>query len=326
MSKDDIPTFDFDNDEAGTLHPLKLQQERTETIDLTTLYPSSLTVSGSFDLGRVESTSLGKLLQALPIPAMVVDSTYTVIFSNEACLPIAPQHDSLEGFALVDLFPHVGHARDAMAALETVFTTRKPRVIQATLGVNQSRIVGRVNFRSIRFGPDRSVLLLIEDLTVEKRQLRIIKRHAEKLQEAQIGLEARVEERTREIVKANELLKKEIRDRRRAQSSLSLAANVIRSSNEAIIITDANAKIVDVNEALCHVTGYTRSELQGKDPNIMRSGRHDTAFWKNVWITLAEKNHWKGEIWDRRKNGEIFPKMLSISAVADPQGHVPRSN
>ena len=174
---------------------------------------------------------------------MVVDRTRTVIFSNEACLPIAPQHNTLEGFAFGDLFPDIGQATEAMSVLETVFSTRKPQVIEATLGVNQSRVAGRVNFRSIRFGPDRSVLVLIEDLTVEKRQLLIIKRHAEKLQEAQIGLEAKVEERTREIVKSNELLKKEIIDRRRAQSSLSLAANVIRSSNEAIIVTDTGAKI-----------------------------------------------------------------------------------
>ncbi len=322
MSKDDIPTFDFDSDAEPAPRLVKLQQERTETIDLTTLYPSNLSVSGSFDFGRVESTSLGKLLHALPIPAMVVDRSCTVIFSNEACLRIAPQHNTLEGFAFVELFPHIGQATEATSVLETVFATRKPRIIQASLGVNQSRIVGRVNFRSVRFGPDRSVLLLIEDLTVEKRQLLIIKRHAEKLQEGQIKLEARVEERTREIVKANELLKKEIMDRRRAQSSLSLAANVIRSSNEAIIITDADAKIVDVNEAFCQVTGYTRAELQGKDPKIMQSGRHDAAFWKKVWKTLAEKSHWKGEIWDRRKNGEIFPKLLSISAVADPLGRV----
>ena len=320
MRDDEIPTFDFDDEPEGAPRPLKLQEDRTETIDLTTLYPSNLTVSGSFDFGRVESTSLGKLLAALPIPAMVVDRSHTVIFSNEACRPIAPQYNTLEGFAFLDLFPDVEQAGEAMSVLETVFATRKPQVIQAALGVRRGRIVGRVNFRSIRFGPDRSVLLLVEDLTMEKRQLLIIKRHAKKLQEAQIGLEARVEERTKEIVKANELLKKEIMDRRRAQSSLSLAANVIRSSNEAIIMTDANAKIVDVNEAFCQVTGYTRAELQGKNPKIMESGRHDAVFWKRVWNTLAEKKHWKGEVWDRRKNGEIFPKLALHQRRCQPTG------
>lgn len=75
-----------------------------------------------------------------------------------------------------------------------------------------------------------------------------------------------------------------------------------------------------VNRTFTEVTGYSRDEVIGQSPRIMKSGQHDQAFYENMWRSLKEKFHWHGEIWNRRKNGEIYPEMLTISAVQGMDG------
>lgn len=113
---------------------------------------------------------------------------------------------------------------------------------------------------------------------------------------------------------------KDITDRKEVEDKLRLSAKFFESSNEAIVITDEQASILDVNSAYCSITGYTKDELIGKNPRIMKSGRHDQSFYVRLWQTLLDTGQWQGEIWDRRKNGEVFPKWLSISAVKDSLG------
>ncbi len=99
-----------------------------------------------------------------------------------------------------------------------------------------------------------------------------------------------------------------------------LSQKVLDSSSEAILITDAHSHIEYVNPAFCAITGYEKDEVIGKTPRIMQSGRHDAEFYNMMWQSLKESGQWQGEVWDRRKNGEIFPKWLSISAVKDEKG------
>ncbi|MEW6349232.1 MAG: EAL domain-containing protein [Thermodesulfobacteriota bacterium] len=114
----------------------------------------------------------------------------------------------------------------------------------------------------------------------------------------------------------------EAEDRRKSQEKLNLAAKVIESSNEAIIITDRHGKIIDVNEAFCLQSGYSKEDLLDRTPGILQSGRHDRAFYRDMWKSLFETGQWQGEIWDRRKSGEIYPKLLSISAVRDERKEI----
>jgi len=90
-----------------------------------------------------------------------------------------------------------------------------------------------------------------------------------------------------------------------AQARLDLAANVIAGSNEAIIITDPTPEIVDVNQAFCEITGYSREEVLGKNPSMMASGRHDENFQREFWETLVGTGHWKGEVWARKIFGAL---------------------
>lgn len=93
---------------------------------------------------------------------------------------------------------------------------------------------------------------------------------------------------------------------------------------EGAMITDAEGQILWVNEAFCRIFGYTREEVLGQTPRLLKSGRHDAAFYRGLWDTLEREGHWRGEVWNRRKNGEIFPEALSIQALKGPHGETLR--
>jgi diguanylate cyclase (GGDEF)-like protein/PAS domain S-box-containing protein len=100
------------------------------------------------------------------------------------------------------------------------------------------------------------------------------------------------------------------------------AAMVFSHTSEGIMITDAAATILDVNNAFTMITGFSREEVLGKKPSILSSGRQDSAYYANMWQDLRLNGHWRGEIWNRRKDGEVFAELLKISAVADSEGQV----
>lgn len=93
---------------------------------------------------------------------------------------------------------------------------------------------------------------------------------------------------------------------------------------EGAVITDAAGSILWVNDAFCRIYGYRREEVIGRNPRILKSGRHDAAFYRHFWESLAEQGHWRGEVWNRRKNGEIFPEELSIQALRGPGNETTR--
>lgn len=113
----------------------------------------------------------------------------------------------------------------------------------------------------------------------------------------------------------------DITDIKAAAEDLRIAA-VAFESNQAMLITDANSRILRVNQAFVDITGYGAEEVVGKTPKILQSGRHDRDFYREMWDTITRTGGWNGEIWDRRKNGELYPKWLTISAVKDDAGHV----
>jgi len=111
-------------------------------------------------------------------------------------------------------------------------------------------------------------------------------------------------------------------NRKAADESLRLAASVYDTSSEGILITDADNQIVAVNPAFISITGYLAEEVVGKDPSILSSGHHDEAFYQAMWHELNTTGYWQGEIWDKRKNGEVYPKWLTINTVFNEDGTV----
>lgn len=93
-------------------------------------------------------------------------------------------------------------------------------------------------------------------------------------------------------------------------------------THEGIIITDGQSRIMRVNRAFCDITGYEAVEVIGKTPALLKSGRQDGDFYEKMWATLIAEGRWDGELWDRRKNGEVYPKQLTITAVRDDAGKV----
>ena len=118
------------------------------------------------------------------------------------------------------------------------------------------------------------------------------------------------------------IVMRDIRDQRKAEEALRLSAKVFESSRDAIFITDSNNNVISVNRAFTQITGYPYEEVAGKNPRILQSGRHDQTFYQTLWLTLNSKGYWQGEIWNRRKSGEIYPEWLSISTIHNPKGDV----
>ena len=107
-----------------------------------------------------------------------------------------------------------------------------------------------------------------------------------------------------------------------AWERLELSAKVFSSSREAIMISDAKNRIIEVNQAFERITGYSRDEALGQNPGLLSSGRQTPAFYQALWHSLQEEGHWQGEMLNRRKNGDLLPGMLSISVVRNPAGEV----
>jgi diguanylate cyclase (GGDEF)-like protein/PAS domain S-box-containing protein len=114
----------------------------------------------------------------------------------------------------------------------------------------------------------------------------------------------------------------DITEIKNTQEKLKLAANVFTYSSQTIMITDAEGKILEVNDSFTQMIGYERHEVLGKKPNILRSGRHSNDFYQAMWEQLLAKGYWRGEIWNCRKNGEIYPGTLTISSVCDESDNV----
>ena len=110
-------------------------------------------------------------------------------------------------------------------------------------------------------------------------------------------------------------LVQDVTTRKQLEEKQTLAASVFSHAREGIFITDAAGIIIDVNEAFIGITGYRREEVIGYNPRVFKSNEQPAEFFSQMWDSLADKSHWHGEIWNRRKNGEIYPLLLTISAV-----------
>jgi diguanylate cyclase (GGDEF)-like protein/PAS domain S-box-containing protein len=115
---------------------------------------------------------------------------------------------------------------------------------------------------------------------------------------------------------------RDITQRRRQEAVHRQWAMAFESMRDGVMITDPQSRILSVNRAFTTITGYTAEAVIGRTPRILQSGRHDPAFYRAMWHALRDADHWQGEVWNRRSNGEIFPQLLSVSAVRDDQGQL----
>lgn len=115
---------------------------------------------------------------------------------------------------------------------------------------------------------------------------------------------------------------RDITDQKQAEQRARLAESVLEYTVEAVVITDLDHRIVAVNPAFEKVTGHRAKDVYGKSPDILRSGRHPESFHRDIWRRVEQQGYWQGEIWQRRKSGELFPAMASTSVVRDESGEI----
>ncbi len=124
----------------------------------------------------------------------------------------------------------------------------------------------------------------------------------------------------KQVIQQRDQLAADVIERRAAEEKLKLAAGVFASACEGITITDANGCILEVNAAFSNITGYSRDEVIGHNPRLLKSGHQSLGFYQAMWHDLTHRGNWSGEIWNRHKSGVMYAELLSITALLDEQG------
>jgi len=223
VKETDIPSFDFDDESQPPTTSAK-----TLSIDLSTLFTSGVYSSGTFDLSAISSSSLGRLLDALPIPVLLIDQRGQIGFANRACARLCSDFRKIQGIHFADLVPLPNDQRKAQeltqkmqALIARAFDTRQPQVSEAILEIENRKIWARLHLRSVKLGVERHILLIVEDLTSDKKELVLTQRHDEKYRKANFELGRRVDELSRKVRRLHEKLELEITQHLRTCASLS---------------------------------------------------------------------------------------------------------
>jgi len=112
-----------------------------------------------------------------------------------------------------------------------------------------------------------------------------------------------------------------ITQRNKAEGKMKLFGKVFNETKEGIIVTNTKGIIFNVNPAFCEITGYSREEVIGQNPSLLNSGKQSPAFYKEMWKIITDQKYWQGEVWNRKKSGEVYAELLSISSILDTDGN-----
>ena len=225
----------------------QLDEDTTDTIEVIAPSWEHLTYTGSFDVRVARNAPFTKLLDALPIPALLLDSDFAIRFANGACRRIRESPEKLMDEPFVALLSEPAQSSIAENLLQSVSSTRRRRVMKGTLHAdNGGPLWGRIHFRSLRAGEDRSILALIEDLTHEKTQLELNRKHQDELLRAHAQLEQRVQERTARLREINERLEREIAERKRVEEDLRRHRELLelRVDERTAALKEANERLI----------------------------------------------------------------------------------
>ncbi|MGO9122763.1 MAG: ATP-binding protein [Desulfomonilaceae bacterium] len=236
-----------------------LDQESTQTIELTELFARELTTTGSFDVrGGIWKTTFGKVMQALPLPTLLIDQSFRIVVANQAWGKISLKCEEMQDPLFSCFFPKASVARRVQAILEDVFSTRKPVVANGTLEIGDYTIWARMTFRSIRIMEERFILLLVEDLTADKQISEQNKKHREEL-------EKRVKERTSELTASNAQLKKEVAKRKRMEMALRESGQRFRALADGapfgLVLINKDGTFQYINPKFRDLFGYDLEDI-----------------------------------------------------------------
>jgi two-component system, cell cycle sensor histidine kinase and response regulator CckA len=240
MNKKNPPDFELLGEVDEPPNVLQDANSGAETIDLEGLSEDPASPSGSFDLTGVRTSSVGKLLQSLPIAAFLIDQRLNIVFANKACSNIDKGYKKMLGSPFSSLVVNTSLGREIQSVLKRVFSSRKHQVRQEAIQICNSRIWARMNFRALKMKEHRSVLVLVEDLTLEKKQNLLAQLHQDEL-------------------------KKEIIDRQRTEEDLRKSEekyrNIIETIQDGYYEVNRAGNLTFFNDVMCEITGYSREEL-----------------------------------------------------------------
>ena len=289
MAEKDLPNFEiFDGDEGPSRYT-PVVKTPTHTIDLQNLV-DELSASVVLDFSNIHQMSFGKLLESIPIPVLLLDESCKITFVNHAWQKVSANYQKILGRPFSSIFTRRAVAKAVNSIVEKAFKTRRPLVASTVLEVEQNRIYGRVHFRSLRMGGDRALIVLVEDLTAEKKRLILTQKHKEALLKAQEELESRVEERTSALRSMNEDLLREIGFRKEAEHSLEASrasfTSIVEKTGEGILVISPESVVLYANPAASSLLGQPIEKLINKHLGL-------TLF--PGQITEIERNRGNGE-------------------------------
>ncbi|WP_456405814.1 putative bifunctional diguanylate cyclase/phosphodiesterase [Thiolapillus sp.] len=206
---------------------------------------------------------------------------------------------SLNSFFLVFSF-----AALSMVLLAVLFSRLLSQDLNALIRIMKRLTVGERSFKMPRVSSSVEMNVLVEALEMFRAALQ------------------KLDKSTKKALLTNERLRKEVEERKRIEKELQLTSSVFQYSREGIMITDADGRILRVNQAFSEITGWEEKAAVGRNVDMLRSGRHDEEFYRTMQKTLEQTGVWQGEIWHRRRNGEVYPEWRNTSAVVDSQGKV----
>jgi PAS domain-containing protein len=160
----------------------------SQTIDLDSVFSRDVTTSGSFDFRKIKNVTFGKLLEAMPIPTLLIDGAHSIVFANQAATNMANGGTTLVGGLFSSLFPDPADSKLAVSEVNRIFTHRKHGLFEALLEIDGQPLWCRLNLRAIRFKDSRLALSLVEDLTSERKQLIISKKYQQLVDVFPIGI------------------------------------------------------------------------------------------------------------------------------------------
>lgn len=272
-------------------------ENSTETIDLSSLFTKDVTISGSFEIkNRIWKTTFGKVLQALPIPTLLIDQSFKITAANEAWKRLISNYEELIGCAFSSLFSEEYEIKVPEMAHD-VFVDRKPRIGEAALTIGKHALWARLSFRSIRILNERFLLVLVENLTTEKKQLALNRMQ-------------------------KQALEREITDRqvseRAARESEARFRQIYDSAPMMMQAVDRSGIVRSVNQKWLAVVGYTAPEILGSHIKHIMSETcriHLDSMLENLWKTGVGHDLNCQFV---KKDGSLIDVLVDAAVIDDP--------
>ncbi|MBA6338260.1 EAL domain-containing protein [Colwellia sp. BRX8-7] len=286
------------------------------------------------------------IINATPPPLITLDKNLRIVTANDSFYTFFKvKSENAIGYLIYELDNKQWDIPALRELLETILpqkTSFNSYLVEHNFA-NIGRRIMLINAQQIEEDEDRELIILLsmEDVTErvdelvtaneEKDKLEddlvianeekdnleddlvIANKEKNKLEDDLVFANKEKERRADELVIANE-------EKEHLLQKIRRAASVFTQTQESIMITDATATITEVNDTFSRITGYDPKDVLGENSSILQSGCESPEFFIEMWDTLQTQGHWRGEIWNRRKNGQIFPAMLSISAIKNADG------